>query len=46
MPLVTTFFVTLMNCDLNVYSHILYKPLQGCDYRQKKKKPYKIVFLC
>jgi len=37
MPLVTTFFVTLMNCDLNVYSHILYKPLQGYDYRPKKK---------
>jgi hypothetical protein len=29
------FFVTLMNCDLNVYSHILYKPLQDCDCRQK-----------
>jgi hypothetical protein len=29
------FLVTLTNCDLNVYSHIPYKPLQGCDYRQK-----------
>ncbi len=35
MPLVTTFFVTLMNCDLNVYSHIPYKPLQDRDYGQK-----------
>jgi hypothetical protein len=35
-PLVTIFFVTLTNCDLNVYSHILYKPLQDCDYRPKK----------
>jgi len=32
----TTFFiVTLTNCDLNVSSHISYKPLQDCDYRQK-----------
>jgi hypothetical protein len=31
----TTFFVTIMNCDLNVYNHIPYKPLQGCDYKQK-----------
>jgi hypothetical protein len=30
----TFFFVTLMNCDLNVYSHIPCKPLQDCDYRQ------------
>jgi hypothetical protein len=30
------FFVTLMNCDLNVYRHIPYKPLQDCDYKQKK----------
>jgi hypothetical protein len=30
------FFVTLTNCDLNVCSHIPYKPLQDCDYRQKK----------
>jgi hypothetical protein len=30
------FFVTLTNCNLNVYSHILYKPLQDCDYRPKK----------
>jgi len=36
MPSVTTFFVTLTSCDLNVYSHIPYKPLQDCDYRQKK----------
>jgi hypothetical protein len=35
MPLVTIFFVTLMNCDLNVYNHIPYKPLQDYDYRQK-----------
>jgi hypothetical protein len=28
--------VTLMNCDLNMYSHIPYKPLQDCgDYWQK-----------
>jgi len=26
------FCVTLMNCDLNVYSHIPYKLLQDCDY--------------
>jgi hypothetical protein len=25
-----------MNCDLNVYGHIPYKPLHDCDYRQKK----------
>jgi hypothetical protein len=30
------FFVTLTNCDLNVYSHIPYKPLQDCDYSSKK----------
>jgi hypothetical protein len=24
-----------MNCDLNMYSHISYKTLQDCDYRQK-----------
>jgi hypothetical protein len=41
---VTTFFMTLMNCDLNIYSHIPYKPLQDGDYRQKK--PYKIANLC
>jgi hypothetical protein len=42
MPLVTTFFVTLMNFDLNEYNHIPYKPLQDCDYRQKKftKNPF------
>jgi hypothetical protein len=33
MPLVTTFFVILTNCDLNVYNHIPYKHLQACDYR-------------
>ncbi len=27
------FLVTLTNCDLNVCSHISYKPLQDCDYR-------------
>jgi hypothetical protein len=35
--------VTLMNCDLNVYSHIPYKPLQDCDYRGKEnftKQPF------
>jgi hypothetical protein len=36
MPLVTIFFVTLTNCDLNVYNHIPYKPVQDCDYRLKK----------
>jgi hypothetical protein len=25
-----------MNCDLNVYCHIPYKPVQDCDYKQKK----------
>jgi hypothetical protein len=25
-----------MNCDLNMYSHIAYKLLQDCDYREKK----------
>jgi hypothetical protein len=25
-----------MNCDLNVYSHIPYKPLQHCDYKGEK----------
>jgi hypothetical protein len=34
MPLVTTFFVTVMNFDLNMYRHIPYKPLQDCDCRQ------------
>jgi hypothetical protein len=29
------FFVTLMNCDLNMYSHIPYKALQDYDYRHK-----------
>jgi hypothetical protein len=34
----TTFFlfVTLTNCDLNMYNHIPYKLLQDCDYRQKE----------
>jgi len=32
-PLATTFFVTLTNCDLNVYNHIPYKHFQGCDCR-------------
>jgi len=44
MPLVTTFLITLTNCDSNRYSHIPYKPLQDYDYRQKK--PYKIAHLC
>jgi hypothetical protein len=34
-----------MNCDLNMYNHIPYKPLQDCDYQQKKKL-YKITILC
>jgi hypothetical protein len=36
------FFVTLMNFDLNVYTHIPYKPSPDCDYRQKKitKQPF------
>jgi len=37
MALVTIFFVTLPNGDLNVYSYIPYKPLQDSDYRQKNK---------
>ncbi len=37
MPLMTTFCVPLMNCDLNMRNHIPYKPLQDCDYRQKNK---------
>jgi len=32
----TTFFLALMNYDLNVCSHVPYKPLQDCNYRQKK----------
>ncbi len=42
--MVTTFFVTLMNCDLNVYSHIPYKPVKDCHHMQKE--PYKIIILC
>ncbi len=38
------FCLTQMNCDLNVYSHIPYKPLQDCDYRPKKRI-YKTTFL-
>jgi hypothetical protein len=38
MPLVTTFFVTLTNCDLNMHNQIPYTPLQVCDYKPKKKK--------
>jgi len=30
-----------MNCDLNVYSHISYKPLQDCDYRPPNKTTQK-----
>jgi hypothetical protein len=45
MALVTIFFVTLTNGDLNVYSHIPYKHLQDSEYRQEKKS-YKITFLC
>jgi len=26
-----------MNCDLNVYTHIPYKPLQDFDYKPKEK---------
>jgi len=25
-----------MNCELNVYSHIPYKPFPDCDYRKEK----------
>jgi len=39
------FFVTLMNCHLNVYSHILYKPWQDCDYRPKNKS-YEATHFC
>jgi hypothetical protein len=35
------FLVTLINCDLNIYSHIPYKPLQDCGYMQKS--PYRIT---
>jgi hypothetical protein len=35
-----------MNCDLNVYNHIPYKPLQDCEYKQKQKNLTKIAFLC
>jgi hypothetical protein len=27
--------VTLTNCDLNMYNHIPYNPLQDCDYKLK-----------
>jgi hypothetical protein len=40
----TFFFVTLTNCDLNMYNHIPYKPLQDCDY--KPKISYKTMSLC
>jgi hypothetical protein len=33
-----------MNCDLNMYSHIPYKPLQVCDYKQNKS--YKTAIVC
>jgi hypothetical protein len=33
------FFLTLINYDSNVYSHIPYKPLQDCDYKQKGCPP-------
>ncbi len=38
MPMVAVFFffLTLMNYDSNVYSHIPYKLLQDCDYKKKK----------
>jgi hypothetical protein len=35
-PWWSLFFMTLINCDLNMYSHIQYKPLQDYDYRQEK----------
>ncbi len=38
----TTSLLTLTNCDLKVYSHIPFKPLQDYDYRSKK--PYKTTF--
>jgi hypothetical protein len=28
-----------MNCDLNVYNHITYKPLQDCDFRPPLPPP-------
>jgi hypothetical protein len=37
-----------MSCDLNLYNHIPYKPLQDCDYRQTNKNKnnlYKIDIL-
>jgi hypothetical protein len=40
--LTTTPFVTLTNCDLNMYTHISYKPLQDSDYRGKKV----VIFVC
>jgi hypothetical protein len=33
-----------MNCDLNMYSHIPYKFLQDCDYKQNKS--YKTAIVC
>jgi hypothetical protein len=33
-----------MNCDLNMYSHIPYKPLEDCDYKQNKS--YKTSIVC
>ncbi len=47
-PLMTTPFVTLTNCDLNMYSHIPYKLLQDCDYRGKKvaKQPFMLESRC
>ncbi len=48
MPLVTTFFVTLTNCDSNVYNHIPYKHVQDCDYRQKtlQNNPFMLEYRC
>jgi hypothetical protein len=31
----SVFFFTLTNCDLNMYNHIPYKPLEDYDYRFK-----------
>jgi hypothetical protein len=35
MPLVTIFFGHTNELWFKMYSHIPYKPLQDCDYRQK-----------
>jgi hypothetical protein len=46
--MVTIFFMTLINCDLNMYSHISYKLLQDCDYKKKKltNNPFMLEYKC